>query len=96
MILSFNGPRTSAVFVDFKYPAVFIAALILPLALPNKALRKSSCLGVKFFVMTLLIQVDIPTARAYSKMNALRSFLLVVKMKRFLTPTMSKLYKAFE
>ena len=51
VISTFNKPITSAVIVDFDYPAMSMATLMLPRASPNRASRKSSCLGVSVFVI---------------------------------------------
>ena len=51
VISSFKGATTSAVLVVFEYPAISMAALMLPRASPSRASKKSSCLGVRVFVI---------------------------------------------
>ena len=60
-----------------EYPAKSMAALICPRASPSRASRKSSCLGVRVFVMTLSQNFDISFAGGSfdSDRNALGSFL---------------------
>ena len=53
VISSLRGPTTSVVFVLLEYPAMSIAARILPRASPSRASRKSSCLGVRVFVIEM-------------------------------------------
>ena len=50
---------TSAVLVVREYPAISMAARMLPRASPSRASRKSSCLGVRAFVITVYFSVTL-------------------------------------